>query len=98
VSGPTSVNIYLVSDITQLTVEYAGILVETLETAWVVCEYCAIGVIGKIFCELHEAFWVVEDTARESKAASRHRSESTSIIQRVVVAIDEPGSNLFFDV
>ena len=61
-----------------------------LEVAGVVGEDMAIGMIGKKFGELHKALCMVEYTAREGKAACRHGAKARSVVESVIVAVDEP--------
>jgi hypothetical protein len=53
-------------------------------------EDVSIGVVGKVFGELHEAFGVIEYAAWKGETAGRHRGKAGSGIERMVVTFDEP--------
>jgi len=50
--------------------------------------------VREVFSELHEAFGVIEDAAREGQAARSHGGEPGAIVESMLITLEEPGLEL----
>lgn len=58
------------------------------------CEDIAIGVVSQILGEFHEALRVIEYATGESEAAGRHGRQARTVVECMIVAVNEPGFDL----